>query len=183
MPEQHTEPLTTSHPDYYTQLLQFTRSIHRSIPENLDPKTSPLISDVASTAGTRGHRVLITGAGSGFGRAAALQWARSGCASAIVLNGRRRDVLDGVRKEVEVAGREAPCRRDAVLEVVVAEGDVSDEADVRRLFEVGTTDVRQCGVGGAIDVVVHAAGVMGPLASVGEVGVDLWWDAVVSAYV
>lgn len=155
--------LSVSHPDYYTQALQFTPTIHRAVPPSLQPIT-PLLTSAAS-----GRRVLITGAGSGFGRAAALQWARAGPA-VIMLCGRRREALERVKCEVEATAK------DNATVISAAEGDASVEGDVLRHFEHATRDL-----GAEINVVVHAAGVLGPMERIGDVDVNAWWAGVVSS--
>ena len=110
--------------------------------------------------------MLITGAGSGFGRAAALQWARAG-ALGIVLCGRRQGALESVRREIEHLAKSTS--------VLVAKGDVSVEADVQRAFKSANESL-----GGPINVVVHAAGILGPMDKIGSVDVDAWWNSVVS---
>lgn len=155
--------LSAEHPDYYTQALQFTPTIHRTLPPSLH-HAAPLLK-----AAAKNHRVLITGAGSGFGRAAALQWARAGPAG-VVLCGRRRKSLESVKHEAE-----STAENNSVI--LVADGDVSVGADVHRIFETAK-DI----LGGAIDVVVHAAGVSGPIEMVGSVNADSWWESVVSPF-
>ena len=56
-----TMPLDPSHPDYWTQALQFTETIHRDLYPAVDP-TQPNLQHVA-----QGKVILVTGAGSGFG--------------------------------------------------------------------------------------------------------------------
>lgn len=153
--------LSIEHPDYYTQALQFTPTIHRTLPPSLHHAT-PLLKEAA-----KNHRVLITGAGSGFGRAAALQWARAGPAG-VVLCGRQRKSLESAKYEAESAAENSSV-------IVVVDGDVSVEADVQRIFEIARNSL-----GGAIDVVVHAAGVSGPIEMLGSVETDAWWESVVS---
>lgn len=54
-------PLDPSHPDYWTEALQFTSSVHRDVYPSIDPKQEK-IRTIA-----KGKVVLVTGAGSGFG--------------------------------------------------------------------------------------------------------------------
>lgn len=54
-------PLDPSHPDYWTEALQFTATVHRDLYPAIDPGRSSL-QRVA-----RGKVVVVTGAGSGFG--------------------------------------------------------------------------------------------------------------------
>jgi hypothetical protein len=55
-------PLDASHPDFWTEALQFTANIHRDV----YPAISPLNEDIRQIAS--GKVVIITGAGSGFGK-------------------------------------------------------------------------------------------------------------------
>lgn len=55
-------PLDANHPDFWTEALQFTPTIHRDV----YPAISPSNEDIQQIA--QGKVVLITGAGSGFGK-------------------------------------------------------------------------------------------------------------------
>ncbi|HEY7410631.1 MAG TPA: 3-oxoacyl-ACP reductase FabG [Vicinamibacteria bacterium] len=98
-----------------------------------------------------GRRALVTGGGSGIGRAVALDLAREGCA--VWVAGRRREPLEAVVEEAARAGGKA--------EAVTA--DVSRVEDVRALFR--TT--------GRVDILVNGAGiaVSAPLARTSD---ELW---------
>lgn len=54
--------------------------------------------------------------------------------------------------------------------------DVSSENQVDQLFAQAVTKF------GQVDVVVHAAGVLGPIANLGDAPVDAWWKAFVRTY-
>src|SRR5262245_36282898 len=85
---------------------------------------------------------LVTGAGSGIGRATALALAEAGWT--VVLAGRRRDALE------ETARRAAPARTLAVAT------DVTDDASVKALFaEVERTF-------GRLDLLFNNAGIGAP---------------------
>lgn len=88
-----------------------------------------------------GKVVVITGASSGFGRGAALAFARAG--ASVVLAARRDELLDEVARECEALGGQA----------VAAPTDVSVDAEVEQLAR---TAIEQCG---RIDVWVNNAGV------------------------
>jgi hypothetical protein len=53
--------LDSSHPDYWTQALQFTQTVHR----NLYPAIEPSSNKIRCIA--QGKIVIVTGAGTGFG--------------------------------------------------------------------------------------------------------------------
>jgi len=84
---------------------------------------------------------VITGGGTGIGKATALLFAREG--AAVVLAGRRAEPLERTAREITKAGGRA-------LAVVT---DVSDPAQVRRLFEQAEQAF------GRIDILFNNAGV------------------------
>ena len=84
--------------------------------------------------------VVVTGASSGIGRAAAIAWGKR--RARVVLSARSRSALEEVAREVESAGGEA----------VVEAGDVTNEADRARLVERASRPI------GAIDVLLNCAG-------------------------
>ncbi|WP_374635171.1 SDR family NAD(P)-dependent oxidoreductase [Paracoccus sp. (in: a-proteobacteria)] len=86
--------------------------------------------------------VIITGAGSGIGRATALRFARDGYN--VVLNGRNTQALAEVANEIGT---------DVVL---IAPGDVANKAEVETVVEAATRRF------GSIDVVINNAGVVHP---------------------
>jgi short-subunit dehydrogenase len=84
--------------------------------------------------------VVITGASSGIGRAAAVAWARRG--ERLVLSGRNQGALDEVARAANAAGGQA----------IAVAGDVTREADRARLVKQATDRF------GGIDVLVNNAG-------------------------
>ena len=86
--------------------------------------------------------VLVTGAGSGIGRATALLYAERG--ANLVLAGRRKAPLDGVREE---------CLERGAAGVLTAPTDVTDADGCQRLVAVARERF------GRVDVCVHAAAV------------------------
>jgi 3-oxoacyl-[acyl-carrier protein] reductase len=87
--------------------------------------------------------VLITGASTGIGAAAALAFAREGCKLVVHYNA-SKDAAEGVARDIEAAG--AP--------VLLAGGDVMREADVKRIV------AETMAAYGRIDVLVNNAGGM-----------------------
>ena len=87
-----------------------------------------------------GRVALVTGGGTGIGRATALEFARTGARVAIC--GRRADPLEAVRAEIEAAGGQC----------------LALPADVREAGEVEALVERTLERFGAIDVLVNNAG-------------------------
>ncbi|MFB8207766.1 MULTISPECIES: SDR family NAD(P)-dependent oxidoreductase [unclassified Streptomyces] len=111
-----------------------------------------------------GRSVLVTGAGSGLGRATALAFAAEG--ASVVVAGRTRASLDETVRLIEVSGGTAAA--------VVA--DVTDSEQVRRLVEESVDRF------GGLHIAVNNAGILrgsGPVADVSEED----WDAVLQTNV
>ena len=96
---------------------------------------SPLRSDANA-----GRVALVTGGGTGLGRATALELARSG--ADVVLVGRRVELLERTRQEIEGAGAAA----------LVAPADVRQPEDVERVVDAAIERF------GHVDVLVNNAG-------------------------
>jgi NAD(P)-dependent dehydrogenase (short-subunit alcohol dehydrogenase family) len=103
-----------------------------------------------------GKIALVTGAGSGVGRAAALALLQEGYA--VVLAGRRPEAL---AQTVAEAGPDA-------TRALAVPADVSDEASVRRLFE----KVREAF--GRLDLLFNNAGTGAPPLPLEELTVEQW---------
>jgi citronellol/citronellal dehydrogenase len=84
-----------------------------------------------------GHVAIVTGGGTGLGKAAAVELAA--CGASVVIAGRRADVLERAAAEIGSA-----CTPVA--------GDIRDPADARRIVEAAT------GRHGRVDVLVNNAG-------------------------
>ncbi|MET1076360.1 MAG: glucose 1-dehydrogenase [Umezawaea sp.] len=108
----------------------------------------------------RGSGVIVTGAGSGIGRAAALRFAAEGAGVVVAdLNG------DGAAAVVEEIADEGG-RAVAVV------GDLAEQAVVDRVVEAAVESF------GGVDVLVNNAGIMDGMTAVHEV-TDEEWDRVI----
>jgi NAD(P)-dependent dehydrogenase (short-subunit alcohol dehydrogenase family) len=103
-----------------------------------------------------GKYALVTGGGSGIGRAAALRLAENGADVAIL--GRTREELDRVAGEIRKTGRDS----------LVLAADISDEEQMRAAFE----EVRRSF--GRLDFVFANAGINGTWAPVDELSYAEW---------
>lgn len=103
-----------------------------------------------------GERALVTGAGSGIGRAIALRLVTLGCTVALV--GRREGPLEETRALCEEAAGKSPAQRGAAA---VRSCDLTDEKSVEALVEQVTKD-------GGLDILINNAGIVqsGPFESV-----------------
>lgn len=103
-----------------------------------------------------GKVALVTGAGSGIGRAAALSLARGG--ATVGLFSRTQSELEAVQREIEKEGGKA--------QVLV--GDSADAASVARAVE------QLVAAAGRLDIVFANAGVNGVWAPIEELSVEEW---------
>ncbi len=104
----------------------------------------------------QGKVALVTGAGSGIGRAAALRLARDG--ATVVALGHTQDDADDVAAEIRGAGGE----------VLPVAADVGDAAAVRDVYARVEAEL------GRLDVVVANAGVNGVWAPLDELDPEEW---------
>lgn len=109
-----------------------------------------------ANAELKGKVALVTGAGSGIGRASALAMAREG--AAVGLLGRTKSELEKVAQQIEDAGGKA----------VVLIADVAKAAEVQTATEQLATQL------GRIDIVFANAGVNGVWAPIDELSVEEW---------
>jgi NAD(P)-dependent dehydrogenase (short-subunit alcohol dehydrogenase family) len=108
------------------------------------------------TMGANGKIALVTGAGSGIGRATALVLLQEGYS--VVLAGRRTEVLERTAAEAEPDGARA----------LVVPADVSDPSSVRALFE------KTAEAFGRLDVLFNNAGTGAPAVPLEELTVEQW---------
>ncbi|MEA3141799.1 MAG: hypothetical protein QOK23_3968 [Gammaproteobacteria bacterium] len=107
----------------------------------------------------KGRTILITGAGSGLGRALAIQCARAG--ACVILSGRNGAKLDRAYDEIETLG--APKPAIAVLDLASATA-VDYDALARVIGEEF----------GKLDGLVHAAGLLGDRTPLEQYDVPTW---------
>ena len=103
---------------------------------------------------------LVTGAGTGIGRAVALEFLAQGYR--VVLAGRRREPLEATRT---AAGEDG-------VRALVVPTDVSDEQAVRELFDTTQREY------GRLDVLFNNAGRGAPAMPIEELPVALWREVV-----
>ncbi|WP_102272487.1 SDR family NAD(P)-dependent oxidoreductase [Cytobacillus massiliigabonensis] len=99
---------------------------------------------------------LVTGAGTGLGRATAIQLAAEG--AKVILTGRRKEKLEEVAKIIELSGGQS----------IVFPSDVTDSEEVNRLREELIAQV------GRVDVLINNVGGTGDYSTVHDMTVSLW---------
>jgi NAD(P)-dependent dehydrogenase (short-subunit alcohol dehydrogenase family) len=107
----------------------------------------------------QGRAILITGAGSGLGRALAIECARAG--ASVILSGRNGAKLDRVYDEIEALG--APQPATAILDLAAATA-----VDYDALAQVIGNEY------GKLDGLVHAAGLLGDRTPLEQYDVPIW---------
>ncbi|MGP4006906.1 SDR family NAD(P)-dependent oxidoreductase [Streptomyces sp. 4N124] len=111
-------------------------------------------------SGLDGRSVIVTGAGSGIGRATALAFTAEG--ARVVVADLNAEGAQAVVKEIEEAGGAA----------VAVVGDLSEQAVVDRVAETAVERF------GGVDVLVNNAGIMDRMSALDEVS-DAEWERVI----
>ena len=104
----------------------------------------------------RGQVAVVTGAGSGMGRASALALAAEGATLALV--GRRVDLIEKVAEEIRATGRE----------VLVCQADITDASAMETMAKAATERF------GRLDILVNAAGDNVKKRGLGELTPEDW---------
>jgi NAD(P)-dependent dehydrogenase (short-subunit alcohol dehydrogenase family) len=104
----------------------------------------------------QGAVAVVTGGGRGIGAAVALALARAG--ASVIVAARTAPEIEGVTAQARAAGGSA----------IAVPADVTAASDVVRVVE------RALAVNGAIDVLVNAAGIVGPVGPVWDADPDGW---------
>jgi NAD(P)-dependent dehydrogenase (short-subunit alcohol dehydrogenase family) len=115
-----------------------------------------LIHYNASVMSLVGRVAIVTGAGSGIGRATAVLLSRRG--AKVVLAGRRLEALKETLSLIQEGNGQG----------AIVEADVSKESDARRLVE------ETLRIFGSLDILVNNAGVEGPHKTVPDMSEDEW---------
>jgi NAD(P)-dependent dehydrogenase (short-subunit alcohol dehydrogenase family) len=159
-----------------TRPFQITKKIWRDVPPELSPE--------APENSAEGKIIVITGGGSGIGavsgplhpigmnrrantgQGSAKIWVRAG-AEAVVIAGRRKDVLDGTAAELKELAKE----KGVETKILTVQTDITKEADTNNLFE----QVKKT-FGRAADVVLSNAGAISAIQAPHKESIKNWWS-------
>ena len=141
----------------------FPEAIHPSIRLSSCPEDGVGAGDAQATDEAV---VLVTGGGTGIGRAVALRlaqggWQGDGRRVAVVLTGRRRELLDEVANEIAAS-------TDASVRALVHPADLTSASEVEGLFDAVRRKF------GRVDVLFNNAGANVPPTRVDEMSYDDW---------
>lgn len=122
-----------------------------TLPENFQPAADCL----------KGKNILITGAGDGIGRSAALAFAQHG--ATIVLLGKTVDKLEAVYDEIEAAGGPQP----AIYPLHLNGAVMKDYEDLRDTLEKEF---------GALHGLLHNASILGERKTIAQTSIESWTE-------
>lgn len=118
----------------------------------------PTISPLRPELSSKGKNVIVTGGGTGIGKAIAIAFAQSGAASVSIV-GRREDRLILASKEITSAAR-------GDTRVLYRVTDLTDSSSTEASFKSIAAEV------GKINILISNAGVLGEIGPVASVNVD-----------
>jgi len=121
-------------------------------------KPYPTISPFRPELSSKGKNVVVTGGGTGIGKAIAIAFAQSGAASVSIV-GRREDRLVSASKAIADAGV-------GDTRVLYRVADLTDSSSTQAAFKSVADEV------GKIHVLISNAGVLGKIGPVASVNVD-----------
>lgn len=127
----------------------FTQKVHHEPYQFISPSRPELSA--------QGKNVIVTGGGTGIGKAIAIAFSQAG-AKSVSLIGRREEVLASARKEILAAG----VAQGHQPQVLIAKADLSDEAQTLSAFSTLSSQT------GAVHIVVSNAGSLPPIKPVVE---------------
>jgi NADP-dependent 3-hydroxy acid dehydrogenase YdfG len=130
--------------------ISYTKTYHRKQYPAIDPQ-NPVNS-------AKGKVVVVTGGGTGIGKAIAHAFVKVG-ASAVAIIGRRPEVLEAAKKELRGAGS---------TKILVVSADVADEAALNTAFAAIKEQA------GPIDIVIANSGYYADGVTT-KVDVNDWW--------
>ncbi|KAH7389955.1 hypothetical protein BKA66DRAFT_607920 [Pyrenochaeta sp. MPI-SDFR-AT-0127] len=134
----------------------FTATIHS--------KPYPAISPNKPILSQAGKTVLITGGGTGIGKAVALNFILASAATVIII-GRRVSKLQEAAEELESAGKQA----GKAVNIIAKSCDVTDDEEVQRLWDGLAKE------GVHVDVLVLNSAVFSPPQTIFEIGTAEVW--------
>ncbi|KAJ5319787.1 hypothetical protein N7508_000070 [Penicillium antarcticum] len=131
----------------------FTPTYHSKPYPDLDPLRQ--VGDI------KGKTVVITGGGSGIGKAIALAFSKANAANIVVV-GRTKETLDATKQEIEGASTTR-------VKAIVA--DVTNATEIQRAFSSLVTEI------GPLHVLVNNAGYLAEPAPAASAPIQDWWKA------
>jgi len=107
-----------------------------------------------------GRSAVVSGAGTGIGRSTAVEMAKAG--AAVTLVGRRVGILEETAAMIKEVGGQS----------LVVSADIGNPADVEQIFAQHKARF------GGLEILVNNAAIIGPTATVGEMAVEDWMEAI-----
>jgi NAD(P)-dependent dehydrogenase (short-subunit alcohol dehydrogenase family) len=137
-------------------ITDFTSTIHRTAYPAISP-TKPSLSQAGKT-------VLVTGGGTGIGKAIAHSFVLASAATVIII-GRRVSKLQEAAGELEAAGKQA----GKTVKIMAKGCDVADDEQVKHLWD----GLEKEGV--HVDVLILNSGILSPAEPLFETGTAAVW--------